>query len=201
MDDPYPVYIVEDDELASEALRLQLEATGRSCRAFATSTAFLEAMHSLEPGVILLDLRLPGVHGLDLLDAIDEDIGPFAVVIVSASRQVNDAIGAFRRGVVDYLRKPWTPSELADVLLEADEEVGKQLKARQRREQAEDIHLTDRELEVLRAMAEGRQSKIIAYELGLSIRTVDMHRSNIMAKLNARGASHALAIAKELGLI
>jgi two-component system response regulator FixJ len=200
----FPVYVVEDDELARALLARQLGNLGREARAFEHATAFLSEAGSLEPGIIILDLRLPGMSGLDLLDQLEQmngEAGLFAVVVYSASSEVSDAIGAFRRGVIDFLRKPSTPEELAKVLADGDAYLESGLEVVRRQSLAESIRLTQREIQVLNALAAGKQSKAIAFDLDISIRTVEMHRANVVAKLKARGTTHALAKAKELGLI
>ncbi|HEX9853441.1 MAG TPA: response regulator [Woeseiaceae bacterium] len=201
---PFPVYVVEDDELARTLLARQLDNLEREARSFEHATAFLSQLDSLDPGVVILDLRLPGMSGLDLLDQLEQmegDKALFVVLVYSASNEVSDAIGAFRRGVIDFLRKPSTPEELARVLAEADAYLEERLEELQRQSMAESINLTKREKEVLRALASGKQSKVIAFDLDISIRTVEMHRANVVAKLGAQGTTHALAKAKELGLI
>jgi two-component system response regulator FixJ len=197
----FPVYVVEDDELSRTLIARQLGNLGRECRMFEHATAFLADAQELDPGIVVLDLRLPGMSGLDLLDQMGDAAGPFAVVVYSASSEVSDAIGAFRRGVIDFLRKPSTPEELARMLEAGDAYLQSRKEEIERRSLADSIKLTAREKEVLVALAAGKQSKAIAYELDISIRTVEMHRANVVGKLNARGTTHALARAKELGLI
>jgi two-component system response regulator FixJ len=197
----FPVYVVEDDELARTLIARQLGNLGRECTMFEHATAFLAEAQGLDPGIVVLDLRLPGMSGLDLLDEMGGAAGPFAVIVYSASSEVSDAIGAFRRGVIDFLRKPSAPDELARVLEAGDAFLETQQEEIRRRSLAESIKLTGREKEVLVALAAGKQSKAIAFELDISIRTVEMHRANVVAKLQARGTTHALARAKELGLI
>jgi two-component system response regulator FixJ len=197
----FPVYVVEDDELARKLIARQLENLGRECSMFEHATAFLGQAAELDPGIVVLDLRLPGMSGLDLLDQMAGDAAQFAVIVYSASSEVSDAIGAFRRGVIDFLRKPSTPEELGRVLGAGDAYLKERKEELRRRSLAESIKLTAREKEVLDALAAGKQSKTIAFELDISIRTVEMHRANVVSKLQARGTTHALAKAKELGLI
>jgi two-component system response regulator FixJ len=121
--------------------------------------------------------------------------------MVSGSAEVDDAIVAFRRGAIHFLRKPFRRDALLLVLSEVEQIVYERMADYARRQNASSITLTPREREVLEAMANGEQSKVIAWKLGLSTRTVEMHRSNILAKLHARNASQAVAIARELGLI
>ncbi len=197
----FPVYVVEDDELARALIARQLENLGRECRMFEHATAFLGEAPELDPGIVVLDLRLPGMSGLELLDQMEGEAAQFAVIVYSASKEVNDAIGAFRRGVIDFLRKPSTPDELSRVLDAGDAYLAAHKEELRRRSLADSIKLTGREKEVLVALAAGKQSKAIAFDLDISIRTVEMHRANVVAKLQARGTTHALAKAKELGLI
>jgi two-component system response regulator FixJ len=197
----FPVYVVEDDELARTLIARQLGNLAREFRMFEHATAFLSQAQTLEPGVVILDLRLPGMSGLDLLDQMAGDDFLFAVAVYSASREVSDAVGAFRRGVIDFLSKPSTPDELARVLAQGDAYLASRLEEIERQSLAESINLTKRDKEVLVALAAGKQSKAIAFDLDISIRTVEMHRANVVAKLKARGTTHALAKAKELGLI
>ena len=121
--------------------------------------------------------------------------------MVSGSTRVDDAITSFRRGAIHFLRKPFGCEELVATLREAWSIGADRKAAYERRALAQQIRLTPREREVLEGMAEGAQSKVIAWRLGLSIRTVDMHRANILAKLSARNASQAVAIARELDLL
>jgi two-component system, LuxR family, response regulator FixJ len=200
----FPAYVVEDEELSRTLLARQLSNLGRDFVMFEHATAFFRRINSLEPGIIVLDLRLPGMSGLDLLDQLDQMeamSARFGVVVHSASNEVTDAISAFRHGVIDFLRKPSASDELARVLAEGDAYLDAQIEAAHRQSVAKSIKLTAREREILLALAAGKQSKVIAFDLDISVRTVEMHRSSVINKLSARSASHALAKAKELGLI
>ena len=197
----YPVYAVEDSPQAWQLLKQQLGKLGREFRIFENSAGFLSEVDTLAPGIVMLDINLPDMGGLEMLDEVPEEAGPFAVIVSSGSSEVNDAIGAFRRGAIDFLRKPCPIDKLQHSLEEADEAVEAQVEARKRLDKAASIHLSRRELEVLQAMAKGHQSKVIAFDLDISVRTVEMHRSNIISKLKAQNASHALTIAQNLGLI
>lgn len=197
----YPVYAVEDSPQAWQLLRQQLGRLGREFRIFENSAAFLGEVDTLTPGIVMLDINLPDMSGLEMLDEVPDEAGPFTVIVCSGSSEVNHAIGAFRRGAIDFLRKPCPLEKLQQSLEEADEALDAQVEARSRTQKAASINLSRRELEVLQAMAKGHQSKVIAFDLDISVRTVEMHRSNIISKLQAQNASHALTIAQNLGLI
>lgn len=196
-----PVFIVEDRALARRTLERQLAHMGRTCRLFPNAADFFSSLGDLAPGIVLLDIHMPGKSGLDLLDDMGPDHGPFAVVVLSGSNAVDDAIGAFRRGAVHFLRKPYRLADLANAIAEAGEVLQHKLRERDRAKQALGVRLSSREMEVLGGMARGLQSKAIAHELDISIRTVELHRSKLIAKLHARSGSHALSIAKDLGLL
>lgn len=197
----YPVYAVEDSPQAWLLLEHQLEQLGRTWRIFENSAAFLAEVRSLAPGIVVLDINLPDMSGLEMLDEVPEESGPFAVIVASGSDEMNHAIGAFRRGAIDFLRKPCPIEKLQESMEEADASIDAQIETRDRKEKAAKVRLSRREQEILEAMARGHQSKVIAYDLDISVRTVEMHRSNIIAKLEAQNASHALTIAQNLGLI
>lgn len=178
-----------------------LTGAGIRNQTFECPTSFLKALDDLEFGCVLLDIGLPGLSGLDLLDEIARRRPPFPVVMASGSVEMDDAITAFRRGAIHFLRKPFKQDEMLRVLREAAAVGAARAEAYQRERLAQQIRLTSRERQVLAAMSDGQQSKAIAWSLGLSVRTVDMHRSNILAKLSARNASQAVAIARTLNLL
>ena len=197
----YPIFIVEDNSATRGLLEKQLSRHGHESHQFATSTDFLGKAESLPPGLVILDIHLPGIGGLELLDRLSPDSGPFAVVVISGSADVDDAIGAFRRGAVHFVRKPYRQAVLLDAVVEAGEMLDQTISRNLIKDRAAQIHLSAREREVLEYLVKGQQSKGIAFELGISIRTVEMHRSKVLSKLGARSTSHAVAIAKGLALV
>jgi two-component system response regulator FixJ len=170
------------------------------CQAFETAAAFLDALDTLPFGCVLLDVHMPDHNGLEVLQEVLLR-RPFPVIMASGSTDMDDAITSFRRGAVHFLRKPFDRRTLMTTLAEA-ETIGLRHKAAaERRELASQIRLTPREQQVLEATAAGQQSKSIAWRLGLSVRTVEMHRSHFLTKLGAANASQAVAIARTLGLM
>jgi two-component system response regulator FixJ len=193
------VYIVDDDAKIRTMVGRMLACAGRESQEFASATAFLQALPTLPPGCVLLDINMPDESGLAVLTRLERL--PLPVIMVSGSPDVGDAITAFRRGAVHFVRKPFRRAALLDALTEAQAVLSARQAEIARRAAAERIHLTPREREVLGAMAEGRQSKAIAWQLGLSIRTVEMHRSNLLAKFGATNATQAVATARMLDLL
>ena len=174
---------------------------GFGTRQYGSPAEFLGLLDELEPGVICLDIKMPGMSGIDLLKLLSKKQIDWPVIMLTGYAEVGSAIEAFRSGAIHFLRKPFKQLELADALREAAE-IGrrrlsqavdpKQLEALQR--------LTPREREVLEEIAQGLQSKEIAWKLGISVRTVDVYRSSILAKLSARNTSQAVAIVRAVGL-
>jgi two-component system response regulator FixJ len=194
------VYLVDDDPLVRRMVPRMLNGEEIECEVFATAAEFLERLDALPFGCVLLDICMPDDDGLDVLSQVLAR-RPFPVVMASGSTEVDDAITSFRRGAVHFLRKPFDRRTLLATLAEAEAVGMARQSEAERREQASRIRLTQREREVLEGTAEGRPSKTIAWQLGVSVRTVEMHRSHILAKLKAANATHAVAIARTLELL
>lgn len=194
------LYIVDDDPLARRLVRRMLAGSAAECEEFGTAADFLGALDTLPFGCVLLDVQMPGHDGLEILAHV-QSRRPLPVIMASGSVDMDDAITAFRRGAVHFLRKPFTLSALQAALDEAEAAGLARMATTQRQERASRIRLTPRELQVLETMASGQQSKLAAWRLGLSVRTVEMHRSNVLTKLGATNASQAAALARELQLL
>jgi two-component system, LuxR family, response regulator FixJ len=195
------VHIVDDDLAVGRTVARAARSIGFETRTFGSPAEFLEALDGLEPGSVCLDIQMPGMSGIELLKVLTERRPDWPVVMLTGHAEVGSAVDAFRSGAIHFLRKPFKHQELLGALMEAAE-IG-----RRRRRQAVDQtqlealqRLTTREREVLDRIAHGLQSKEIAWKLDISVRTVDLHRSNILAKLSARNTSQAVAIARAAAL-
>lgn len=195
------VHIVDDDPAVARTVARTARSIGFKEHLFGSPAEFLGLLDELEPGVICLDIKMPGMSGIELLKILSKKGLDWPVVMLTGFAEVGSAIEAFRSGAIHFLRKPFKQQELISALEEAAE-IG-----RRRRSQAVDPRqlealrrLTRRERQVLEKIAQGLQSKEIAWKLGISIRTVDVHRSNILAKLSARNTSQAVAIARAASL-
>lgn len=195
------VYVVDNDPLICRTLARMLQCDGIAVRTFPGAAAFLDELDSLKFGCVMLDISMPDHSGLDVLSTILREKPPWPVIMVSGSTAVDDAITSFRRGAIHFLRKPFRLEELRSALDEASKIGADRLAAHERQMRARQVHLTGRERQILSAMADGLQTKMIAWQLELSVRTVDMHRSNILAKLSARNAVEAVAVARNLELL
>ena len=195
------IYVVDNDPLICRTLARMLQCDGIEARTFASADAFLEELEGLDFGCVMLDIEMPDHNGLEVLTTILRQKPAWPVIMVSGSTAVDDAIAAFRRGAIHFLRKPFRRGELQSALAEASKIGAERQAAHERRTRAEQVHLTCRERQILSSMADGLQTKTIAWQLELSVRTVDMHRSNILAKLSARNAAEAVTVARNLELI
>ncbi len=182
------VCIVDDDEAMRDALDALLSAVGLRVETYDSAAGFLESFDSERIGCLLLDVRMPGMSGIDLQRHLSEKFGFIPILLISGHADVTMAVEAMKRGAVDFIEKPIEGGLLV-------ERVQKCLRhdAERRREQAmrDELrslieNLTAREREVAELIAEGLPNKTIASQLGISVKTLDVHRSHILAKLKLR---------------
>ncbi len=190
-------YIIDDESLLRRLVRQALADCCSHIEEFESAESFLEGHPTRPPGCIIVDINLPGINGLDLLELIARRRGAFPVVVVSAQGDVPHALRAGRLGVVDFIEKPFR----IDALIAAVEKGFELLRTHQLSRTHALETLTRREKEVLIAFADGAPNKVVAHKLGLSVRTVELHRANMMKKLGVRSLSQALLIAKDGGYV
>ena len=187
MDAEATVFIVDDDEAVRESLGRLMESVGLASQSYPDAQAFLDDYDERRPGCLLLDIRMPGKSGLELQQQLVADGIKIPVIIISAHGDVEKAVQAMKAGAVDFIRKPYQGQILLDRIREAlklDEKVRQQ--ERQRAEMADRVALlTPREREIMILLVAGKRPKQIAFELGLSRKTVDVHRGHIMTKMRA----------------
>lgn len=201
MDQLPPITIVDDDPLIHAAVKLALANRGGAVNAYQSPAAFLTDAPGLPPGIVCLDLRMPGPDGLTVQSELLRQGLDQAVVFLSGAGATESIVAAVRAGAVDFLAKPFRRQALLDALDRASERLGEMMERRLRQSRLAAVHaLTERERQVLQGLADGRQSKVIAHALGISPRTVEMHRANIVTKLDAPLAS-ALVLACEAGVV
>jgi len=189
------IYILDDDPDVIYSLTVMAEQLGNDVTSFTSQDLFLSKILDLELGCIFLDYSMPGMNGLDVQRRLVELDSMHSVLLLTGVADIPEAMAAMRAGAVDCLRKPPTMATLSAALARAEEQL-----ARAKR-YLTFKRLTDREREVLKAIGLGKSSKIIAYELGISIRTVEMHRGNVLAKLGVTNAGAAVMLAQQYGLV
>jgi two-component system, LuxR family, response regulator FixJ len=197
------IYIIDDDEELRISLhRLLSLRSDLLIRSFASGDAFLDQRDELDPGELLLDMNMPGSSGLDVLRAI-KDQPRFLAIVLTGQGSIEVATKAMKAGAFDFLEKPYDYQALTDVMEGAFEKLEQESAAAARVENARARigQLSARERDVLRGLIEGHANKVIAHELAISPRTVEIYRANLMAKLKVRSLSEALKIAFAAGLL
>ena len=185
------IFIVEDDHSVRDALALFLGLTGYSVRMFADAESFLRAYRPEWRGCLLLDIRMPGMDGLALQERLREMRCDLPVVVMTAHGDVESARAAFRAHAVDFLEKPLDHDRLARAIAEGLAAIDDKERGEQRRlDYARLIRsLTPREREVMDLVVAGRHNREIAIALAISVRTVEVHKARMMAKLNVDGVA------------
>ena len=181
-------YVVDDDEAIRTLWRWLMESNGIAVQAFATAAEFI-ATYKEEGGLacLVLDVRLPGMSGLELQDYLRREGIEIPIVFVSGHGDVPTAVSAIKGGAVDFIQKPFSYREVVAIIKRSFErDAGNRERRARRSHVAERLAtLTDREREVMQRVIEGKLNKVIADELGISVKTVEFHRARVMEKMEA----------------
>lgn len=197
MSDRKLIHIVDDEETIRKSTSFLLKTAGYAVEPWSSGTAFLAGVRQAEHGCILLDIRMPEMDGLDVQQALAQRGVSMPVVIMTGHGDVSIAVRAMKAGAVDFLEKPFERASLLSAIEAAFAQIAQTDSAAVRAKDAQVrlAALTPREREVLDGLAKGLPNKTIAYDLDISARTVEVHRANLMAKLDVRSLSDALRIA------
>jgi FixJ family two-component response regulator len=198
---PPVVHVVEDDESSRVASTRLLTNAGYVVRAYATGTEFL-AKPPTEPGCIVLDLRLPGPSGLELQERLTTVENPLPIVFLSGYGDVPKTVRAMKAGAVDFLTKPVEARELLDAVGRAiarDAE-NRVLRARQHEARARYNRLTPRERDVFAHLISGQLNKQIGFDLGITERTIKIHRHQVLTKMEADSVADLVRLAGDLAI-
>lgn len=196
------VYVVDDDASLRAELAEALSARGYSVREFADGTALLEDQATLVPGCIILDLNMPGMDGMEVQRRLAREGSPHKVVMLTGAGTISTAVAALHGGAIDFLEKPFFLKDLMGVIDRAGRrlDIERAEEARRHDAQMRLDRLSEREFDVLCGLTLGLPNKIIAYRLGLSVRTVESYRANLMDKLAVRSLPEAVKLAMEAGV-
>ena len=190
------VFIVDDDEAVRDSLDILLRAAGFATAPYPDAEAFLAADCADAPGCLLLDVRMPGLSGLELQEKLVERQAMLPIIFITGHGEVDMAVHAMRAGAVDFLQKPFTDEALLTSVrsaLERDRESRASLE-RQHEIAERKGRLTPREAEVMERIVRGEANKVVAIDLGLSERTVEIHRSRVMKKMEATSLPHLVRL-------
>jgi two-component system response regulator FixJ len=196
------VYVIDDNRDVRRSLSFMLGASETRSRPFASGQDFLDAIPSLEPGVILLDLRMPQMDGFAVMEALANLEIDWPVIVMTGHGEISIAVRAMKQGAVDFIQKPFSDEALGLCLSTAFHLLEERQASGRRRRAALDRveQLTARETEVLEGLLAGESNKQLAQRLGISLRTVEMHRGNMMDRLQVANLAEALTLAMEAGL-
>jgi two-component system response regulator FixJ len=194
------VLIVDDDAQLRDSMTVLLATANIGAVGFATAEEFLASGGAERPGCVLLDVRLPGMSGIELLDRFNEMGVRHVVVMVTGHGDIPMAVSAMRAGAFHFIEKPFDPVAFLNVVEEA---VGRvetlaDTFAQSQVAAARYALLSDREKQVFELLVEGRPTKLIAYDLGISTRTAEHHRFAVMRKMGVRSLSHLVRMALDL---
>lgn len=197
------IHIIDDDAAMRDSLIFLLDVNGFQPEAFESSNAFLSRATGGAPACIVSDIRMPGMNGIELVRRLKTDGMTCPVILITGHGDVALAVEAMKAGAVDFIEKPFDDAVLLDAIRAA-------LEARQASNQGDSVarteaqarlaELSPRERDVLRGLVAGKINKVIAHELNISPRTVEVYRANLMAKTRARSVSELMRIALAAGL-
>ena len=189
------VHVVDDEAAIRESLALLLRSVGLHSRAYAGAQEFLGAWRPGGQECLVCDVRMPGMSGLELQEALRERNAPLPVVLITGHGDVSMAVRAMKAGASDFIEKPFNDQVLLDAVNRALARARGGQDAGRAEAEARVGSLTPREREVMLLVAEGRPNKLVATRLGLSTRTVEVHRAKVMEKLQARSLAELVRMA------
>jgi len=195
------VFIVDDDTAVRDALKFLLRSVGHPVETFSSAQDFLTAYRDDRPGCLVLDIRMPGMSGLELQEKLVEKRSILPIIFITGHGDVPMAVEAMQAGAMDFIQKPFRDQDLLDRINQALEKdannraaLGELNVIRERL-----ASLTPREREVMDLVVNGKANKVIAGDLDLSQRTVEIHRARVMEKMQASSLAHLVRMVIEVG--
>ena len=197
------IYVIDDDEAVRQSLEFLLKTAGIAARGFDSAKAFLDVLPEVGFGCIITDVRMPEITGIDLLRKIKEAKRDLPVIVITGHGDIGLAVEAMKIGAVDFLEKPFDDDHLLAAVRGALDREADQAK---RKAEVSDIQdklaaLSNRERQVLEGLVAGNANKTIAFDLGISPRTVEIYRANLMTKMAANSLSDLVRMAMIAGIL
>jgi len=196
------VFVVDDDEAMRDTLSTMVDSVGVQVQVFESAQDFLDQFDRNQPGCLVLDVRMPRMSGLELQDVLTERNSLLPIIIISGHAEVSLAVRAVKAGAMDFIEKTYRPQELLDLIQSALIKNEEDLKLSQLR----DVNskrfesLTPRETEVMQLIVAGSSGKQVAAELGISYRTMEKFRANVMKKMQANSLAELVLMAVNLNI-
>lgn len=197
------IYVIDDDEAVRQSLEFLLKTAGVAVRSFDSAKAFLDTLPDVRFGCVVTDVRMPEITGIDLLKRVKEVKPELPVIVITGHGDIALAVEAMKIGAVDFLEKPFDDDHLLSAVRSA---LDKEADAVKRNAQISEIHdklaaLSNRERQVLEGLVAGHANKNIAFDLGISPRTVEIYRANLMTKMGASSLSDLVRMAMMAGIL
>ena len=196
------IHIVDDEDAIRRSASFMLKTSGFDVQTWASGVAFLKGVRTVQAGCILLDVRMPEMDGLEVQQALIAGGVAMPVIVLTGHGDISIAVRAMKAGAVDFIEKPFEKATLLGAIeagfAQLDDKAGRAARAQDA--ETAIAGLTDRERDVLEGLAQGLPNKTIAFDLGISPRTVEVHRANLMTKLSVRSLADALRLAFAAGL-
>jgi FixJ family two-component response regulator len=196
------IAVVDDEKLLQNSLAKVLSSSGHNVSTFGSGIEFLAALAELNPECVFLDVRMPGMEGIEVLDSIRQTHSTTPVIMMSGFADVNMAVKAMQSGASDFIEKPFKPEDILEilrkVLVQAPDKGSMQ--AADDAAKSKISELSNREQQVFGCLVQGMQNKVVAKELGISPRTVEVHRARIMERLNATNFAQLVQLAVLAGM-
>jgi two-component system, LuxR family, response regulator FixJ len=197
------VHVIDDDQAVRQSLAFLLGTMNIAVCTYESAVAFLDALPNVEPGCIISDVRMPEVDGIELLERMRNLDSNMPVIMITGHGDVPLAVEAMKAGAVDFLEKPFDDEVVLAAVRSALDQQRKD--SRREAERSETQHrlasLSERERQVLDGLVAGHPNKTIAYDLGISPRTVEIYRANVMTKMNAASLSELVRMALVAGVL
>ena len=190
----FVVHIVDDDEAMRKSLAFMLSTAGLPVRVYDSATSFLASLATVQAGCLITDVRMPEMTGIELLQRLQAKHLTLPVIVMTGHGDIPLAVEAMKSGAVDFIEKPFAAETIIRAVRAAEDRTGK---LRRRSEEEGQItsrlaSLSERERQVLDGLVAGNANKTIAHELGISPRTVEVYRANLMAKMRAKSLSELI---------
>ena len=194
------VFVVDDDEAVRDSLQMLLESVDLRCETYASATEFLDGHNPDQHSCLVADIRMPGMSGLDLQEALNKRASTIPILFITGHGDVPMAVDAMKSGALDFIQKPFRDQDLLDrinkALKLARDHQATQMEEDEIRRRLDS--LTPRESEVMSMVVKGCANKVIAMDLGVSQRTVELHRARVMQKMAARSLAELVRLAEML---
>ena len=196
------VHVIDDDDAMRESLSFLLDASGLTAKTYASAHEFLAVAANAEPGCVVTDIRMPEMNGLELVAELKARGVTLPVIVITGHGDVPLAVEAMKSGVCDFLEKPFSDDALLGAIARALDGMAENQSLQSEAKRITEIldQLSPREKDVLRGVVAGKPNKVIAYDLGISPRTVEVYRANVMTKTRANAVSDLVRMAMVAGL-